>query len=80
MTATATEHTLHVLDTTGDTRTMWDPTRPTEVEEARKQFQRMQKKGYLAHTVRDDGEPGEVIREFDPQAGKIIMRPQLVGG
>ena len=28
---------MHVMDRTGDTRTIWDPNRPAEVEAARKQ-------------------------------------------
>jgi hypothetical protein len=40
----------------------------------------MKKKGYLAYTVKKNGDPGDVIHEFDPKAGKIIMTPQMVGG
>jgi len=71
---------LAVLDSTGDTRIMWDPARPDEVEMAQDAFKKAKKKGYVAHKVGTDGEPGEVIRDFDPRAGKIIMTPQLVGG
>lgn len=72
--------TLHVLDRTGDTRTMWDPNRPTEVEAARKTFDRLRKQGYLAYRVNEAGDKGEVMREFDATAGKVIMQPQLAGG
>lgn len=75
-----TEHTLHVLDHTGDTRTLWNPENQAEVDAAKETFTRLKKKGYLAYSVDESGERGEVIREFDPTAGRIIMAPQLVGG
>lgn len=80
MTTTTSEHTLHVLDHTGDSRTIWNPENQDEVDAAKATFDRLKKKGYLAYTVEEDGKRGEVIRRFDPAAGKIIMAPQLVGG
>lgn len=74
------KHMLSIADPTGDNRVMWDPRIEDEVKVAREAFHKAQKKGMLAYTVKDDGEKGEVIREFDPQAGKIIMTKQLVGG
>jgi hypothetical protein len=74
------EHTLHVLDSSGDTRTIWNPGNQAEVDAAKATFNRLKKAGYLAYSVDEDGEKGEVIRTFDPQAGRIIMSPQLVGG
>jgi hypothetical protein len=43
-------------------------------------FDTLKEKRYLAYTVSEDGTKGEVIREFDPEAGAIIMAPQVVGG
>lgn len=72
---------MHVLDRTGDTRTIWDPNVKEEVKAAKDQFDALKKKGYLAYRVNpDDGSKGQVMREFDPKAGKIIMQPQMVGG
>jgi hypothetical protein len=71
---------LHVMDRSGDTKVMWSADNPVEVEAAQATFKRLKKQGYLAYTVRDDGEKGEVISEFDKRAGRIIMAPQLVGG
>lgn len=74
-------NTMHVLDRTGDTRTIWDPNVQDEVKAAKAQFDALKKKGYLAYRVNpDDGSKGQVMREFDPKAGKIIMQPQMVGG
>lgn len=75
-----TTHTLKVLDHTGDTKTLWNPQNQDEVDNAKKVFQRMKRKGFLAYSVGEDGSQGEVLQEFDPLAGAIIMTPQLVGG
>lgn len=72
--------TLHVMDRTGDTKIMWSSDNPDEVEAAKATFDSLKKKKFLAYTVREDGEKGEVIRDFDKTAERIIMAPQLVGG
>lgn len=71
---------LVVMDHTGDTKTIWDPDVPAEVEAAKTQFAALRKKGYLAYRVKKDGEKGEAINDFDPQAGKIILSPPMAGG
>lgn len=88
MTATADEITvpaghglMHELDKTGDTRVMWDKGNADEVKAARAQFSALTKKGFIAYrAVGKKGEQGEVIREFDPEAERIILVKQLVGG
>lgn len=71
---------IMVLDGSGDSRFMWSKDNPDEISAAKKTFKRLKEKGYLAYTVRANGDKGEVIQEFDPTAEKIIMAPQLVGG
>lgn len=71
---------LCVMDATGDTRTIWDPANPDEVTNARNSFEALRKKGYIAYKVIGSGDKGEIMREFDPQAGKIIMSPPVIGG
>lgn len=83
--ATQTEvvkNSLHIPDETGDTRIMWDPRDRDEVSAAKAAFDAAKKKGMIAYSVDANGEAntGEVIREFDPQAGKIIMARQTAGG
>lgn len=81
MTAEATRTgELCVMDHTGDTKLMWDRTRPDEVDAARDTFNKLRAKGYLAYTVKPDGGSGTVITEFDPLAEKIILSPPVVGG
>jgi len=81
MTTTA-EHTLTITDATGDTKIIWDPDKPDEVAAAKAAFDAGKKKKMLSYSVDPDSgaRTGEVIREFDPQAGKIIMIPQTRGG
>lgn len=72
---------MSTLDRTGDTRLMWDRKNKTEVNAARRTFRDLLKDGYMAYrAVGKKGEQGEQIREFDPDAERIILVKQLVGG
>jgi hypothetical protein len=71
---------LRIMGPEGDIKTVWDPDKKTEVAEARLTFERMKRRGYLAYEVKKRGEKGEVIHEFDPDAGKIILAPPMAGG
>jgi hypothetical protein len=68
------------LDATGDTKLIWSPDAPDEVDAARATFNTLKKKGYLAYRVRPGGDKGEAMGEFDPRAEKVILIPPLVGG
>jgi metallophosphoesterase superfamily enzyme len=69
-----------VLDSTGDTKHIWDRNSTVEVEEARALFDRMKAKGLQAWSVTRKGDKDQRITEFDPSAEKIIFAPALVGG
>ena len=70
-----------VMDLTGDTKTVWDKTKPVEVEAAREMFKKLRASGYLAYKVAGEkGDKGEAFVEFDPNAGAIIFSPALQGG
>lgn len=71
---------LIILDHTGDTKLIWDPAKAEEVEHARETFSKMKKKGYLAYSVNRKGDKGEVLKDFDPDAEKMILAPATVGG
>lgn len=71
---------MSILDMTGDTKVIWDPKNPDEVDAARQQFNTLKAKGFLAFSVKKDGEKGVRIKEFDPEAEKIIMSPQPIAG
>jgi predicted glycosyltransferase len=72
---------MAVMGREGDTKVIWDRTKPDEVEVARDTFDKLKKKGYMAYQVKDkDGKQGEVMQEFDAQAERVILVPQMVGG
>lgn len=75
-----TKHELIVLDRTGDTKIIWDSTKQVEVDNAKKQFDELKKKGYMAYSVKKNGDKGELLHEFDSEAEKIILAPRMVGG
>lgn len=75
-----TMHELAVMDRTGDTKTIWDPDKPVEVEVAEDTFKKLRKKGYLIYRVGKDGDKSTMMTDFDPKAAKMIAVPPIVGG
>jgi len=71
---------MATLSRAGDVRVMWNPDNATEVAAAKKSFDELTKKGHLAFAVKKDGDKGTQIREFDPEAEKIILAPPMRGG
>lgn len=73
---------MSTLDKSGDVRHMWDRNNEDEVDAARALFDRLTGDGgHIAYrAVGKKGTQGEVIREFDPAAERIILVRQLVGG
>lgn len=64
----------------GDLKVIWDPERPEEVAAALEQFNSLLAKGYMAYAVNSRGNKGTQVREFDPEAEKLILAPALRGG
>jgi hypothetical protein len=73
-------HTMHVLNGTGDAESTWDPAIPAEVDAARAMFDSLRGRGYLAYTATEGGGKGDILHEFDPEAGRIVMSRPIVGG
>lgn len=71
---------LAILDSTGDTKVLWDTENQDETDAAKAQFDLLIGKGFTAYSVKKDGDKGKKITSFDPTAGKIIMVPRIVGG
>ena len=74
---------LAVLNHGGDTKTIWDPRNPDEVAAAKAQFEMLVgTKRFSAFRVseKDSNEPGVRLREFDPDARRIIFIPPMQGG
>lgn len=80
-------HALAVMGEPGDTKHIWNKSNEVEVEAARTLFKKLTKKkseggaGYLAfHVTGKDGEKGEQMNEFDPNAERMILVPPIAGG
>lgn len=71
---------ISVLDRSGETTTTWNPRSRDEVAIARKVFDEAKAKRYLIYKANADGTKGELLREFDPNAERIVCSPQNVGG
>lgn len=71
---------LRVMGREGDTRMTWDRGNADEVESVRAMFNDLRRRGHLAYSVEEGGGRGEVVREFDPNAQKVILAPPMAGG
>ncbi len=71
---------MRVMGREGDLKVIWDSEKPDEVEAARRQFNELSKKHYIAFSVKKDGEKNEKISKFDPDIEKMILVPMLKGG
>jgi len=72
--------TLTKIERSGDSKTIWDSTKPAEVAAARTIFNELKEKNYLAYSVNNKGEKAEVVDEFDPNLERIILAPAMSGG
>ena len=70
------------LNSTGDTRMMWDKDNADEVKAARAHFDDLvnRQRFRAFRAVGKDGNQGDRMREFDPAAERIILVRQLQGG
>jgi len=68
-----------VMDATGDTRHSFDATDAKSVAEAEARFQTLTEKGFRAVSLGRAGEPGVLLRSFDPAARETLFIPQLQG-
>ena len=71
---------MRILGSEGDVKVIWDCEKEDEVESARKQFKELTDKGYLAFSVKKNGEQNEKISKFDPDLEKMILVPMVRGG
>lgn len=72
---------MAIMGREGDTKIMWDKTKPVEVDVARSNFEKLRKEGYSAYAVSDKGDKkGETVREFDPNAERYVFVPPMQAG
>ena len=75
------KHVMSEINETGDTKILWDSDNEDEVEAAEEMFDKLVTNGrHAAFAVKKSGAKGERIHEFDPDAERIILVPQIVGG
>lgn len=72
---------MAIMGREGDSKHIWDKSKPDEVDAARVLFNSLvTEKRYLAFKVVKDGAKGEQVREFDPNEERYIFVPPMVGG
>ncbi len=71
---------ISVMGQRGDTKLIWNKNNAEEVANAKRTFDDLRAKRFLAFKVTDDGSKGEQINEFDPNIERMIMVPPMVGG
>lgn len=71
---------LRILDNSGDTKTVWDSSKPDEVKAAREAFDHYKSKGYAIFGANSAGEKGQRLDTFDPAVGVMYAVPRIVGG
>ena len=69
-----------VLDSSGDSRHEFDAADAVSVALAEQRFRQLTAKGYQAIAFTAPGEPGDLVRSFNPAVQKTIFMPRLVGG
>jgi hypothetical protein len=69
-----------VMDRTGDTRHEFDVADSKAVTRAEERFRELTGNGFRAVALGKDGEPGKLLRKFDPQVEQTLFIPQLQGG
>jgi len=73
---------MAVMGKEGDTKHIWDKSKPAECDAARALFNTLVKdKKYLAFKVKgSDGSQGEQVKEFNPEEERYIFVPPMQGG
>ena len=64
---------IGVMGPDGDTKHLWDPKKPAEVEAARVLFESLVAQGYRAFRLTTLRQKGKKLRKFDPKAGKVVF-------
>jgi hypothetical protein len=77
------EHHMHiqiVMDRHGDSRHAFDPTDARSLADAEARFKDLTGKGFRAVAPGKEGQPGRLLRGFDPTIQETLFIPQLQGG
>lgn len=69
-----------VMNRAGDTRHEFDQADAKAVARAEERFRELIGKGFRAVALGQNGSPGTLLRNFDPQVEQTLFIPQLQGG
>ena len=69
-----------VMDHTGDARHEFDPADATGLMLAERRFRALREQGYWAVALAPGGQPGRILRQFEPDVDQTLFIPQLQGG
>jgi len=71
---------MKILCSEGDRRLTWDKENGQEAKEAKAEFLKLIKEGYMALSVNSEGKKNHKIEEFDVDAEEILMVPPTAKG
>lgn len=71
---------LRIMGVKGDTKVAWSKDNTDEVAAARRTFEDLTEKGFVAFKVEKVERQGERVLVFDPNAEQIILVPPMQGG
>lgn len=71
---------FEIMGRDGDTKHTWDPKKSGEVEAAKALFETLRSKGQMVYRLGRFGGKGEVMHDFDPNAGRLVAIPPVTGG
>ena len=75
------DNEMAIMGKQGDSKLIWDKNNPDEVANARRTFDDLRSKGFLAfRVIGKTGDKGDQMTAFDADAERIIMVPQMKGG
>jgi hypothetical protein len=72
-------HFQIIMDTSGDTRHLFNPDDARSLAEAEKRFGDLTRAGFIAAKRTGNG-TSELVRHFNPAAQETVFIPRLVGG
>ena len=72
---------MSILNSSGDSKVIWDPSNDDECEAAKCQFDILLGKNFSIFKVGKDHEKsGGALKKFPKRAGKLIAIPRIAGG
>lgn len=77
-----THGVIEIIDhRAGDVKVIWDRTNADQTAACEAMFNTLLKKGYAAFLIKDnDGNKGEKITKWDPNAERVMMVAPMAGG